>query len=96
MGLTKTATGVSFPWSIIIFLKVLGILKGFFQKALERGSGAEPLVLRSPINCNLANYFSVLTASAQYQFPSIWVRVTLHPGWYLPASTAVLPASLVQ
>ena len=32
MGLTKTATGVSFPWSIIIFLKVLGILKGLFSK----------------------------------------------------------------
>jgi hypothetical protein len=32
MGLTKTATGVSFPWPIIIFLKVLGILKGLFSK----------------------------------------------------------------
>jgi hypothetical protein len=35
------------------FLKVLGILKPFFQEGFKRGSGAEPLVLRSPTNPNL-------------------------------------------
>ena len=43
-GVTVTATDVNFPWPIIIFLKVLGILKPFFQEGLKRGSGAEPLV----------------------------------------------------
>ena len=37
MGLTKTVTGVSFPWSIIIFLKVLGIHKGLFSKVPYAG-----------------------------------------------------------
>ena len=37
MGLTKTATGVSFPWPIIIFLKVLGIHKGLFSKVPYAG-----------------------------------------------------------
>ena len=56
MGLTEMVTDVNFPLPIMIFLKVLGIHKGLFQKSLMRGSGAEPLVLRSPrspINCNL-------------------------------------------
>ena len=37
MGLTKTATGVSFPWPIIMFLKVLGIHKGLFSKVPYAG-----------------------------------------------------------
>ncbi len=47
MWLTKTVMGIVFPWPIYIF-KVLGILKGLLQKSLERGSGAEPLVLPLP------------------------------------------------
>ena len=37
MGLTKTATGISFPWPIIMFLKVLGIHKGLFSKVPYAG-----------------------------------------------------------
>ena len=53
MGLTKMASGVSFPWHILFFLKVLRILKGLFQKSLKRGQGQSPsffvlLVLCSP------------------------------------------------
>ena len=31
-------------WLVNAFLKVLGILKPFFQEGFKRGSGAEPLV----------------------------------------------------
>ena len=40
----------------MLFLKVLGILKPFFQEGFKRGSGAEPLVLLvlPPLNPNFS------------------------------------------
>ena len=38
------ASHCQISWPINAFLKVLGILKPFFQEGFKRGSGAEPLV----------------------------------------------------
>ena len=46
------ASHCQFSWPVNAFLKVLGILKPFFQEGFKRGQGQSPSFSSYPINSN--------------------------------------------